>query len=43
MDEIIFPLLTEQEKEYVCQTPWTEEIGKTMDRLVRERVKIQAG
>lgn len=43
MDEIIFPLLTEQEKEYVCKTPWTEEIGKTMDRLVRERIKIQAG
>lgn len=43
MDEIIFPLLTEQEKEYVCQTPWTEEIGETMDKLVRERVKIQAG
>lgn len=43
MDEIIFPLLTEQEKEYVCQTPWTEEIGKTMDRLVRERVKIKEG
>lgn len=43
MDEIIFQLLTEQEKEYVCKTPWTEEIGKTMDRLVRERIKIQAG
>ena len=26
----------------ICQTPWTEEIGKIMDRLVRERVKIQA-
>lgn len=43
MDEIIFPLLTEQEKEYVCQTPWTEEIGQTMNRLVRERIKIQPG
>ncbi|MBP3596165.1 MAG: hypothetical protein J6J60_02025 [Clostridia bacterium] len=43
MDEIIFPLLTDQEKEYVCQTPWTEEIGQTMNRLVRERIKIQPG
>ena len=39
MDEIIFPLLTKQEKEYVCQTPWTEEIGQTMNRLVRERIR----
>lgn len=41
MDEIIFPLLSEKEKEYVCQTPWTEEIGRTMERLVKERIKIQ--
>lgn len=43
MDKLIFPLLSEEEKEYVCQTPWTEEIGETMDRLVKERIKIQAG
>lgn len=43
MDEIIFPLLTAEEKDYVCQTPWTEEIGETMDRLVRERIKIKEG
>lgn len=43
MDDIIFPLLTEQEKEYVCKTPWTEEIGKTIDRLVKERIKIREG
>lgn len=43
MDRIIFPLLSQEEKEYVCQTPWTEEIGKEMDRLVKERIKIQAG
>lgn len=43
MDKIIFPLLSQEEKEYVCQTPWTEEIGKEMDRLVKERIKIQAG
>ncbi len=43
MDKIIFPLLSEEEKEYVCRTPWTSEIGETMDRLVKERIKIQPG
>ena len=43
MDKIIFPLLSKDEKEYVCQTPWTPEIGETMDRLVKERIKIQPG
>lgn len=26
MDKEIFPLLTKEENEYVCSTPWTEEI-----------------
>ncbi len=43
MDKIIFPLLSEEEKNYVCQTPWTEEIGQTMDKLVKEKIKIEAG
>ena len=43
MDKIIFPLMTDEEKEYVCQTPWTPEIGKTMDKLVKERIKIIPG
>lgn len=43
MDKIIFPLLSEEEKKNVCQTPWTEEIGQEMDRLVKEKIKIQAG
>lgn len=43
MDELIFPLLTKEEEDYVCSTPWTEEIGNTMDRLVRERLKIVPG
>lgn len=33
MDNEIFPLLTKEEIEYVCSTPWTEEIGKKMDEL----------
>ena len=43
MDKIIFPLLSDEEKEYVCQTPWTPEIGETMDRLVKEKIKIKCG
>jgi hypothetical protein len=42
-DAEIFPLLTKTESDYVCQTPWTPEIGRTMTRLVRERVKAESG
>lgn len=40
MDAEIFPLLTQEEAEYVCSNPWTEEIGKTMDNLVKERLTV---
>ena len=43
MDEEIFPLLTEEETEYVCRTPWTEEIGQKMDELVRTKLSIKPG
>lgn len=43
MDELIFPHLSEEEVAYVNQTPWTEEIGRTMDRLAKQRVKVQKG
>lgn len=43
MDELIFPQLSEKEAAYVNQTPWTEEIGRTMDRLAKERVKVRKG
>ncbi|MDO8610819.1 MAG: hypothetical protein Q7R95_09830, partial [bacterium] len=43
MDEIIFPQLTPAENEYVCQTPWTEEIGKIMDKLAKKYVKVEPG
>lgn len=39
MDELIFPLLSEEEKDYVCTTPWTEEIGKKMDELVHKKLR----
>lgn len=43
MDKEIFPLLTEEETEYVCRTPWTEEIGNKMDELVRTKLTIKPG
>lgn len=43
MDKLIFPKLSKEEREYVCQVPWTEEIGEFMDRLVKERIKTEAG
>ncbi|MBP3920997.1 MAG: hypothetical protein J6D28_05480 [Bacilli bacterium] len=43
MDKEIFPLLTKEETDYVCQTPWTEEIGNKMDELVRTRLSIKPG
>lgn len=43
MDEEIFPLLTKEEEEYVCRTPWTKEIGNYMDNLVKSKLKIEPG
>ena len=43
MDKEIFQLLTEKETEYVCRTPWTEEIGNKMDELVRTKLSIKPG
>lgn len=43
MDEILFPLLTEEETNIVCATPWTEEIGEYMNKLAKEKIKIECG
>lgn len=43
MDKLIFPLLTQDESDYVCQTPWTEEIGNVMDELVLTKLTIKPG
>jgi ABC-type lipoprotein export system ATPase subunit len=43
MDELIFPQLTPEETVYVEQQPWTEDIGRTMERLAKERVKVRPG
>ena len=41
MDKEIFPLLTQEETDYVCSTPWTEEIGDKMNELVRSKLSIK--
>lgn len=43
MDCEIFPKLTKEESDYVCMTPWTEEIGAKMNELVRTKLKICPG
>ena len=43
MDKEIFPLLTKEESDYVCSTPWTPLIGETMNNLVRTKLKISPG
>ncbi len=43
MDKEIFPLLTKEETDYVCSSPWTEEIGEKMDELVRTKLKSEVG
>jgi hypothetical protein len=42
-DSEVFSKMTEAEAKYVCQTPWTPEIGKTMTRLVRHYVQSAVG
>lgn len=50
MDELLFgnkenglePLLTEEEKEYVCG-PWTQEVGQFMTKKAKELIKIEPG
>ena len=43
MDSLIFPLLSKKEKDYVCRTPWTKEVGKTMTNLVNDKIKVEKG
>lgn len=43
MDEILFPLLTNEETKTVCATPWTKEIGEYMNKLAKEKIKIACG
>jgi energy-coupling factor transporter ATP-binding protein EcfA2 len=43
MDEELWPLLTKDEETFICQKPWTREIGDFTKNLVKERVAIKAG
>lgn len=43
MDKEIFPLLTQEETDYVCSTPWTEKIGNKMNELVRSKLSVKPG
>ena len=43
LDELLFPLLTREEQNYVCQKPWTPEIGHMMMHLAKERVALEPG
>lgn len=43
MDSIAFLDITEEEAAIISQTPWTKEVGDTVDRLVYRNVKIQPG
>lgn len=43
VDEVLFPMLTEEEKIIVCQKPWTPEIGHYMDGLIQKKIKVIPG
>lgn len=43
MDTVLFPQLTQEERAFVCQTPWTRGIGETMNRLAKEQVRVVPG
>ena len=42
-DKEVFPKLSTEQSEYVCQEPWTEEIGRAMTGFVRAHVKSEVG
>ncbi len=43
MDDELWPQLSTEEEAYICQKPWTKEIGDYAGRLVRERVSVKPG
>jgi broad-specificity NMP kinase len=43
MDETLWPQLTKEEEAYICQKPWTKEIGDFTRKIVNERVTVKAG
>lgn len=43
MDEALWPQLTKNEEAYICQKPWTREIGDLTRKIVKERVAVKVG
>ena len=43
MDKLVFPKLTETERDFVCRKPWTPEIGRAMTKLTKKNVIIEMG
>lgn len=43
MDDALWPTLSEKEEAYICQKPWTKDIGIFTSKIVKERVKVQPG
>ena len=43
LDDVLWPQLTKEEEDYICQKPWTNEIGAFTSKLVHERISIKPG
>ena len=43
MDAVAFVDITEEESRIISQTPWTKEIGDTVDKIVYRNVKVKPG
>lgn len=43
LDDELWPQLTKEEADFISQTPWTKEIGDTIDRLVYEKIHVKPG
>ena len=43
MDDLLLPKLSKEETECVCNTPWSEDLGRYVIRLARERVLVEPG
>lgn len=43
LDDELWPQLAKEEAEFISQNPWTKEIGNFIDKLVYEKISVQAG
>jgi len=41
IDDELWSQLTKEEAAFISQTPWTEEIGNEIDRLIYEKIKVK--